>query len=61
MCFSIRTLAPDEVKHACRYKSKRDDKEKTPEFRQEFNCGKSYQPSTNICPTDVRIFFGSQC
>ncbi|XP_037034284.1 abasic site processing protein HMCES-like [Bradysia coprophila] len=47
------TLGPDEVKHACQYKSSKDEKQKTPEFRQEFNCGKSYQPSTNICPTDV--------
>jgi len=47
------TLGPDQVKHACQYKSSKEDKEKTPEYRLEFNCGKSYQPSTNICPTDV--------
>ncbi|KAJ6643437.1 Abasic site processing protein HMCES, partial [Pseudolycoriella hygida] len=47
------TLDPDQVKHACRYKSREKDKETTPEFRIEFNCGKTYKPSTNICPTDV--------
>lgn len=48
-----RTLGPDQIKHACRYKPNKDDKEKTPEYRLEFNCGKNYQPSTNICPTEV--------
>ncbi|XP_055903285.1 abasic site processing protein HMCES [Eupeodes corollae] len=56
------TLAPDQILHACkyrRYNSDTGDGEdkmehlKEPEWRSEFNCGKKFQPSHNIAPTDV--------
>lgn len=57
----FRTLEPDDVCKACRYKdgsagSDNDGspgKYKKPEWRHEYNCGKQYQPSFNVAPTDV--------
>jgi putative SOS response-associated peptidase YedK len=60
--FFCRTLQPNEICLACKYKeesksekSSKTDKEKfvQPEWRAEFNCGKSYQPSFNVCPQDI--------
>lgn len=53
-----RTLEPDEIRKACKYKttsdeSKINDKHTKPEWRHELNCGKTYKPSYNIAPTDI--------
>lgn len=52
-----RTLEPDDIRKACQYKKTSDeskiDKYTKPEWRHELNCGKSYQPSYNIAPTDI--------
>lgn len=49
-----RTLSPKEICHACAFKSPFDPThEKLPEFRAEYNCGRKYQPSYNVAPTDV--------
>lgn len=56
------TLDPATIKHACKYKPIHPDPEsskeescqfKEPEWRSEFNCGKKFQPSHNVAPTDV--------
>uniref|UniRef100_A0A1B0CMM7 Abasic site processing protein HMCES n=1 Tax=Lutzomyia longipalpis TaxID=7200 RepID=A0A1B0CMM7_LUTLO len=49
------TLAPAEVCRACRYKTQKDPKgkEEEPQWRSEYNLGKSYKPSYNIAPTDI--------
>lgn len=53
----IRTLEPDDVRKACSHKDQTDTKDekkyKKPEWRHEYNCGKQYQPSYNIAPTDI--------
>ena len=57
--FSLnRTLDPAEIQNACQYKladGGKDEKKsyRKPEWRQEYNCGKQYQPSHNVAPTDV--------
>lgn len=51
--FYHRTLSPSEIQIAAAYKSLSDSKYCQPEFRPEFNCGRTYVPSYNIAPTDV--------
>lgn len=53
--YCFRTLEPDEVCQATTYKSKADKitKWKHPEWRNEYNCGREYQPSYNLAPTDI--------
>lgn len=50
---TFRTLSPTDICKACTYKTKNDKQYKNPDFRSEYNCGKSYVPSYNIAPTDV--------
>ncbi|XP_001656417.2 embryonic stem cell-specific 5-hydroxymethylcytosine-binding protein [Aedes aegypti] len=47
------TLEPREVQCCCKYQNATQTKPKTPEYRNEFNCGRKYQPSHNIAPTDI--------
>ncbi|XP_055851623.1 abasic site processing protein HMCES [Episyrphus balteatus] len=54
------TLDPDCIVHACKYTASNsnssNDEDKLfrePEWRSEFNCGKKFQPSHNIAPTDM--------
>lgn len=47
------TLEPKEVQCCCKYQNPQQSKPKTPEYRNEFNCGRKYQPSHNIAPTDI--------
>ncbi|XP_050085125.1 abasic site processing protein HMCES [Anopheles aquasalis] len=47
------TLEPKELECCCKYRKATDGKPKTPRFRNEYNCGKKYQPSYNVAPTDV--------
>ena len=47
-----RTLDPHEIQDCCKYKSNTKD-DKKPEWRPEYNLGKSYIPSYNIAPTDI--------
>lgn len=54
----FRTLAPEELRKTCMYKKPGADLKPTikfskPEWRHEYNCGKQYQPSYNMAPTDV--------
>lgn len=53
--YSIRTLEPAEIQNATVYKSsqKTGSEWKTPSWRQEYNCGRQYQPSYNLAPTDI--------
>lgn len=55
MHFFHRTLSPSEITIATAYKSSSPDKSKYdyPEFRSEFNLGRTYTPSYNIAPTDI--------
>lgn len=51
-------MSPDEIKCACSYVSQTDKTkevifDKIPEWREEYNLGKKYEPSFNIAPTDV--------
>lgn len=51
-------MSPDEIKCACSYVSQTDNKDdvnfdKIPEWREEYNLGKKYEPSFNIAPTDI--------
>ncbi|XP_055706581.1 abasic site processing protein HMCES [Phlebotomus papatasi] len=49
------TLAPEDVCRACKYKASKgaNGKKAEPEWRSEYNLGKSYNPSYNIAPTDI--------
>lgn len=47
------TLEPKEIQCCCRYQNTTQTKPKSPEYRNEFNCGRKYQPSHNIAPTDI--------
>ncbi|XP_039442229.1 abasic site processing protein HMCES [Culex pipiens pallens] len=47
------TLNPKEIQSCCKYKTTPDSKPKSPEYRNEFNCGRKYEPSYNIAPTDL--------
>lgn len=47
------TLEPQEIQCCCKYQKPSQTKPKTPEYRNEFNCGRKYQPSHNIAPTDI--------
>lgn len=55
------TLSPGEIQHACKYRpipstktpSDNAGKHQTPEYRAEYNCGRTYAPSHNVAPTDV--------
>ncbi|XP_055638418.1 abasic site processing protein HMCES [Toxorhynchites rutilus septentrionalis] len=47
------TLGPDEIQRFCKYQNSNEIKPKVPEYRNEFNCGKKFQPSYNIAPTDI--------
>ncbi|XP_058821471.1 abasic site processing protein HMCES [Topomyia yanbarensis] len=47
------TLEPKEVQCCCKYQKTLQAKSKQPEYRNEFNCGRKYQPSHNIAPTDL--------
>uniref|UniRef100_A0AAG5CYJ4 Abasic site processing protein HMCES n=1 Tax=Anopheles atroparvus TaxID=41427 RepID=A0AAG5CYJ4_ANOAO len=47
------TLDPKELECYCKYKKDEESKLKSPRYRNEFNCGKKYQPSYNVAPTDV--------
>lgn len=47
------TLNPKEIQCCCKYTDTTKSKPKTPEYRNEFNCGRKYEPSYNIAPTDI--------
>ncbi|XP_052867991.1 abasic site processing protein HMCES-like isoform X2 [Anopheles cruzii] len=47
------TLDPQELECCCKYRKTAESKPKHPRYRNEFNCGKKYQPSCNVAPTDV--------
>ncbi|XP_055547332.1 abasic site processing protein HMCES [Wyeomyia smithii] len=47
------TLDPKEIQSCCKYSRSSEAKPKLPEYRNEFNCGRKYQPSYNIAPTDL--------
>ncbi|XP_053670106.1 abasic site processing protein HMCES [Anopheles nili] len=47
------TLDPKELEGCCKYRKTEQSKPKQPRYRNEFNCGKKYQPSFNVAPTDV--------
>uniref|UniRef100_A0A182JLP6 Abasic site processing protein HMCES n=1 Tax=Anopheles atroparvus TaxID=41427 RepID=A0A182JLP6_ANOAO len=47
------TNHPKELECYCKYKKNEESKLKSPRYRNEFNCGKKYQPSYNVAPTDV--------
>uniref|UniRef100_A0A1I8PR83 Abasic site processing protein HMCES n=1 Tax=Stomoxys calcitrans TaxID=35570 RepID=A0A1I8PR83_STOCA len=62
------TLEPQEIVKACRYNkiqskttdtkcNTKDETEKCeylePEWRSEFNCGRKFEPSYNLAPTDI--------
>lgn len=51
----IRTLEPSEIQNSCVYKTseKSGGEWKTPNWRHEYNCGRQYQPSHNLAPTDI--------
>jgi putative SOS response-associated peptidase YedK len=61
--FLSRTLQPKEICQACKYepksprkspkKSPTNSKKVLPEYINEFNLGKSYQPSYNVTPQDI--------
>lgn len=48
-------MEPAEIQNASVYRlSRKSDSEwKTPSWRQEYNCGRQYQPSYNLAPTDI--------
>ncbi|XP_062562316.1 abasic site processing protein HMCES [Armigeres subalbatus] len=47
------TLEPKEIRCCCKYRKQSHSNLKIPEYRNEFNCGRKYQPSHNIAPTDI--------
>ncbi|XP_055603508.1 abasic site processing protein HMCES [Uranotaenia lowii] len=53
------TLEPKEIQCCCKYikpqtsNDEKSNKFKIPEYRNEFNCGRKYQPSYNLAPTDI--------
>lgn len=47
------TLDPKEIQCCCKYQKMAEKDLKPPEYRNEFNCGRKYQPSHNIAPTDI--------
>lgn len=47
------TLNPKEIQCCCKYTGAAQSKPKIPEYRNEFNCGRKYEPSYNIAPTDM--------
>lgn len=52
------TLEPWEVQACCKYQHSLKNSTptsdfSTPEYRNEFNCGRQYQPSHNLAPTDI--------
>lgn len=53
----FRTLEPDQIQTACVYKPGGGDSDKAkprrPAWRHEFNCGRKYQPSFNVAPSDI--------
>lgn len=53
--FHYRTLEPAEIQNAVVYKLPQgsNGEWKTPSWRHEYNCGRKYQPSYNLAPTDI--------
>lgn len=55
LCF--RTLDADQVQAACAYKPGGGDsvkaKPRKPVWRHEYNCGRKYQPSFNVAPSEI--------
>ncbi|XP_026332096.1 embryonic stem cell-specific 5-hydroxymethylcytosine-binding protein-like isoform X3 [Hyposmocoma kahamanoa] len=47
------SLGRDQLRCACSYRPKNEDKYKKPEWLEEHNAGKSYTPSYNIAPSDI--------
>ncbi|XP_004519803.2 embryonic stem cell-specific 5-hydroxymethylcytosine-binding protein [Ceratitis capitata] len=56
------TLQPKDLICACKYKSTKPSKDSnkpgdntllTPEWRSEYNCGRKFEPSYNMVPSDV--------
>lgn len=47
------TLDPKEIQSCCKYQISNGKNQQLPEYRNEFNCGRKYQPSHNIAPTDI--------
>lgn len=42
------TLAPEELKNACKYKRSEDGQKSLPEFRNEHNLGRKYSKNINL-------------
>lgn len=62
MLIPLRTLEPAQIENASVYKkdaepknkdSETKSKWKKPNWRHEYNCGRQYQPSYNLAPTDI--------
>ncbi|XP_052867992.1 abasic site processing protein HMCES-like [Anopheles cruzii] len=50
MCLSLKAK---ELKDYCQYQKTRESEVEHPRYHKEFNCGKKYEPSFNVAPTDV--------